>query len=280
MAVDVERLRKECLYEASLPIESVAADLLRIEDVVAAWRATRKRFLVSGAIAIAAGLIALAFYWPAGLMLVASGVFLLVRAQHWPGAMVAHVGRCALMRSVAHMLAQDTEPGAAATVRLAFRPKRELLSEEPLPNRKNGKQRLYKESWFSVETCLCDGTTFTQTIDDLVRQRSFRNPRGKYKTKTRTLSLLGMRLAYPQKVYGDATPLRERMQKEIQVPAASSVRGVEVTGRIVKVKTLVTEFGDLAQSSSMVALGAYRMLNLSRELEARKRTQPQAGGAS
>ena len=76
----------------------------------------------------------------------------------------------------------------------------------PAPSQ-NGKQRLYKASWFSLETSLHDGTTFTETIDDLIRQRSFTNPRGKSKSKTRTHSLLGMRFAYPQKVYGDASPL-------------------------------------------------------------------------
>jgi len=87
-----------------------------------------------------------------------------------------------------------------------------------------------------------------------------------------------MRFAYPQKVYGDVTPLGARMRKEIQVPSTASVRGLEITGRIVKVKALVTQSGDLAQTSSMLALGVYRMLNLARELEARKRAQPKTGG--
>jgi len=56
------------------------------------------------------------------------------------------------------------------------------------------------------------------------------------------------------------------------------VRGLEVTARIVKVKALVTQSSDLAPAGSMLALGVYRMLNLSRELQAHKRAQPKAGG--
>ena len=35
MAVDVNRLRKECVYEASTPIEAVADDLAQIETIAA-----------------------------------------------------------------------------------------------------------------------------------------------------------------------------------------------------------------------------------------------------
>jgi hypothetical protein len=86
-----------------------------------------------------------------------------------------------------------------------------------------------------------------------------------------------MRFAYPAEVYGDATPLAAKMQKEIRLPASASVRGVEVTDRAVKVKALVTKGEDLAQTNSMLALGVYRILNLAREMEARKRAQQKAG---
>jgi hypothetical protein len=71
------------------------------------------------------------------------------------------------------------------------------------------------------------------------------------------------------------------MEKEIQLPEGAAMRGLEVSGRSVKVKALVTKTADpayLAQASSMLALGVYRMLNLSREVEARKRAQAKKGG--
>lgn len=279
MAVDVNRLRKECVYEASAPLEALAEDLARIETLAAEWRATRRRLILAGVIAIAAGAVGMALYPPVGLVFIVVGIVLFVRTKSRPRAVANNVGRCEFVKSVAAMLVHDTGPKTPAAIRLAFDPKRDLLSECALPHRKNGKQKLYKASWFSLETSLHDGTTFTETIDDLIRQRSFTNPRGKSKSKTRTHSLLGMRFAYPQKVYGDASPLGARMRKEIRLPSTASVRGMEVTGRIVKVKALVTQTGDLAHTSSMLALGVYRMLNLSREIEARKRGQATKGGA-
>ena len=88
-----------------------------------------------------------------------------------------------------------------------------------------------------------------------------------------------MRFAYPAKAYGDLTPLGAKMQKEIRLPQSASLRGLEVNDRAVKVKALVTNSDDLAQTSSMLALGVYRMLNLSRKLAERKRAQAKRGGA-
>ena len=79
-----------------------------------------------------------------------------------------------------------------------------------------------------------------------------------------------MRFAYPAEVYGDLTPFSAKMQKEIQLPKSALVRGLEVNSKAVKVKALVTERGDLAQTSVTLALGVYRMLNLSRKLKARR----------
>jgi hypothetical protein len=89
-----------------------------------------------------------------------------------------------------------------------------------------------------------------------------------------------MRFDYPPEIYGDLTPLREKMEKEIQLPEGAAVRGLEVTGRTVKIKAILTQTqaSYLAQASTMVALGVYRMLNLSRQIEARKRAKAKPRG--
>lgn len=174
------------------------------------------------------------------------------------------------MKSVTGMLACDADAKAPAAIRLAFKPKQELLSDAVLPHHKRGKQKLYKLSWFSLEAVLHDGSTFSETIDDLVRQRSLVNSRGKSKTKTRTRSVVALRIDYPSKVYGDATPLAARMKDEIQLPPSALLRSLEVTDRAVKAKALVDKPENLAPASAMLALGVYRILNLSRKLSARK----------
>lgn len=279
MPLDVNRLRQERLYETRAPLETVPADLASIGSLAAGLRATRKRFQLAGAGTLLAGGIAMTASVAVGLALIALSICLFWRVKAYPKAIANNLPRCELVKSVTAMLSHDADAKAHAAIRLAFAPKQELLSESKLANRRNGKEKLYKASWFSVETSLHDSTIFTETIDDLVRQRSFTNPRGKSKTKTRTRSLVGMRFSYPSKIYGDLTPMAEKMQKEIQLPPSASVRALEVTGRVVKVKALVTESADLARTSSMLALGVYRMLNLAREVEARKRAQSKSGGA-
>jgi hypothetical protein len=279
MPLDVNRLRQERLYEARAPLDTLSADLASIENLAAGLRASRKRLQLAGAGMLLAGLIGLAVFFPVGIALFAVAVYLFFRVKAYPKAIANNARRCELGKSVTAMLAHDADARSPAAIRLAFDPQRELLAESQLARRRNGKEKLFKASWFSVETSLHDGTTFTATVDDLVRQRSFTNPRGKSKTKTRTRSLVGMRFAYPSKLYGDLTSLAEMMQKEIQLPPSASVRGLEVTGRVVKVKAVVTQSEELARATSMLALGVYRVMNLSREVEARKRAQQKSGGA-
>jgi hypothetical protein len=281
MPVDVNRLRTEGLYESREPVAGLAADLDMVQSLAAGWHDARKRLALYATFALFVGIIGLFAFLPVGIVFVLLGVWLLYRMKAYPKAVANHMERCTFGRSVAAMLWADADPKAPAAIRLAFRPKEETLSEGVLPNRKNGKQRLYKVSWFSVEAILHDGTTFSETVDDFVRERSFTNPRGKSKSKKRTQRLIAMRFDYPSEIYGDLTPFREKMEKEIQLPEGAAVRGLEISGRAVKVKALLTqtEGSYLAQASTMLALGVYRMLNLSRQIEARKRAQAKKGGA-
>jgi hypothetical protein len=281
MPVDVNRLRAEGSYESREPIGGLASDLDLVYSLADGWHSARKRLAQFATILLIVGVVALFTYMPAGIVLVALGIWFLYRMKNHPKAVASHMERCEFGKSMAAMLRSDADPKAPVATRLAFNPKQETMSEGPLPNRKNGKQRLYKVSWFSVEAILHDGTTFSETVDDFVRERSFTNPRGKSKSKKRTQRLIAMRFDYPSEIYGDLTPFREKMEKEIQLPEGAAVRGLEISGRAVKVKALLTqtEGSYLAQASTMLALGVYRMLNLSRQIEARKRAQAKKGGA-
>src|SRR5581483_10650811 len=201
MPVDQEQLRQTCVYESKAPIETTAAALDEIEGIAAGWHKTRSRLLFAGILTIACSLVGLALFPPVGIVMVALGVYLIYRRKYYPKGVANVLFRCEFTKALSAMLARDTDPQVAATVRLTFDPKRELLSEGVLPNRRNGKQQLYRASWFSVENRLLDGTSFTETIDDLVRERSFTNPRGKSKRKTRTRHLISMRFGYPGEVY-------------------------------------------------------------------------------
>jgi hypothetical protein len=266
MPVDSEQLRKTGVYESRAPIETTAAAMGEIEAIAARWHKTRSRLLWGGVFTLIGAVLMLILFAPVGILLIPAGIWLLFRRSRYPKGVANGLFRCEFSKALAGTLALDTHPKTAATMRLTFDPKRELLTEGVLTNRRNGKQRLYRASWFSVENRFLDGTSFTETIDDLVRERSFTNPRGKSKTKTRTRHMISMRFGYPGEVYGNLTPLAGQMQKEIQLPRSALVRGLEVNDRAVKLKALVTETADLAQTSAMLALGVYRILNLSRRM--------------
>jgi hypothetical protein len=278
MPVDVNRLYKEGLYESREPVGGLVADLDRIQSMASGWRKARRGLALWTTISWAVAVIAFVIFWPIGIVLGVLGGWLLYRMNRYPAAVANHLERCTFGKSMAVMLASDADPAAPVAMRLVFDDKAEAL---PIQNRKTGHESLSKMSWFSLEASLHDGTSFSETIDDIVYRRSYSNARGKSKTKTRRQNLIGMKFDYPQKTYGDLTPLREKMEKEIQLPAGTIVKALEISPKAIKVKAMVTQFGkgtDLAQASSMLALGVYRMLNLSREIEARKRTQAKRGG--
>ena len=272
MALDVVRLRKEGVYEARAPVAELSTDLTAIEHIAEEWHAARKRLFLGGTLAIAAGVAGMALFVPAGVLLIGGAVYCFYHAKQYPKGVANHTDRCRFLKALMGMLGADADDKKPVQLRVAFDPARELLSESGLLHRKNGKERLFKESWLSLEAALHDGTTVSETIDDLVRQRTFTNARGKSKSKTRTRSVIAMRFDYPAEVYGDATALSARMQKEMRLPESAALRGVEVTPRAVKVKAIVAdglEQALLAQTTSMLALGVYRTLNLSRELKKR-----------
>jgi hypothetical protein len=276
MPFDPEQLRKTCTYESQSPVDALSAELDEVERVAEKWRRARRRLLWWGIFVIMSGIAALFRYPLAGLVLIPLAVFIFVSMKRYPQGVANGLSRCESTKAIAAMLAHDTDPKQASKMRVAFDPPQEVLSETVLPNRRKGKQKVYKASWLSLETSFLDGTFFTGTIEDLVRQRSFVNPRGKSKTKTRTRQIVSMRFGYPNEIYGDVSTLAARMQKEFKLPSSASVRGVEVNDRAVKVKALVTEKADLARTSAMMALGVYRILNLSRRLQRRAKSK---GGA-
>ena len=79
--------------------------------------------------------------------------------------------------------------------------------------------RIYE--WIALEGRLLDGTAFSESITELVRKRSFTNPRGKHKTKTRSRYLLNLRFDYPADLYGNPCLIRQQPE-EIRVPASAS----------------------------------------------------------
>src|SRR5260370_392579 len=139
-----------------------------------------------------------------------------------------------------------------------------LVKEEPWADRKNGKQKFFQEDYLSIEGELLDGTVLSGNLTELTRKRSFTNPRGKSKTKTRNRYILALKFRYPNDLYKDARPAQQALHEEMRVPPSANVRGTRVDEKAITVKAMVKEEEQIAQTTAMSCLGAYLMLNLAR----------------
>src|SRR5579871_1319481 len=142
MPFDLDQLRKTCVYESRDPLAATVDALMQIESVAAGWHKVRLRLLLGGIGALVLSLVLFALYPPAGGLLFLIGIGLFYLRKRYPKGVANGMFRCEFSKAFADKLALDTAPKAAATMRLEFAPKQELLSESLLPHRKNGKQRL------------------------------------------------------------------------------------------------------------------------------------------
>ena len=137
---------------------------------------------------------------------------------------VKHRNRYELLKQLLRIIQNDAQARAPFSIRLLLKDAPELLSEADWPMRKKGNQKFFKESWLAIEGPLLDGTTLTEDITELSRKRTYKNPRGKYKTKTRSRYLIIVHFAYSKDRYGDARPgAAPALNEKVRVPPSASV---------------------------------------------------------
>jgi hypothetical protein len=279
MAIDAERLRRECIYSAKATAAQLASDFADIDRAVHGWRAGRSRLIKRGVLVAAGTLISFlagsVTDTPAlaalGFFLLAGAIALFVYGVRYGGGILKQSGRLEAAKALATMLGHDSHTSALISMQLVLKTRRQLLSEAPWPDRKKGKQKFFSDAWLEAEAELLDGSTICEHISDLIRERSYVNPRGKSKTKTRVRHLVAMRLIYPDKTYGDVRTSGMKLRNDFRVPQSARVRSVQISDHDVKVKALVDRSEDLPQTISMVALGVYRILNFARKAMVAKR---------
>ena len=274
MPIDVERFKTLPAYEAQSPLSAIVADMDALTAAAAKWRTYRKTMRwISGGLLVA-GIISFMADQPLfGVLGIAGSIAGFIYAYRYARAVLTHQHRIDAVRSISSILAADTNAKATVNVNLAFKEDRKLVHEEEWPVRRSGKQRFYTDSWLNVQAPLLDGTTLSENIVDLVRERSFKNPRGKSKTKTRIHHSVSMRFVYPPEVYGDVTKTGAVLKSPIRLPPSSRLKGLKVSDSDIKLKATVTQTGELIRSCSMLALGAYRMLNFGRKVTSRRSAQ-------
>ena len=280
MALDKKQLQTAGTYQAQGPLRSILEDIDEIGNFLEEIKNQRRKYRRFGGISMLGGLIlavlasilhlnAVGFL---AFLAFATGVGLYIYSFVYGRAMHTHHSRYELLKGLFEVLQRDADPRASFSVKLALKPQPALLREEPWPDRKNGKQKFFEEDYLSIEGELLDGTVVSENLTELTRKRSFTNPRGKSKTKTRSRYMLALKFRYPNDVYSDARPAYQALHEQIRVPSSATVRETRVDEKAITVKSMVQSEKDVAQTTAMTCLGAYRILNLARRVAA-------AGGA-
>jgi len=284
MAIDLKQLEQSGVYEAKAPVSSLLQDLVAIGQALDAAALARKKLSRIGWMGIlgAVSLFILAAVMSnaiVGLLAVVSlvvGIVFFVKSSRAGSKLMTGRKRHDLLEQMLKVFENDSGDTTPFAVRLGLKSAPELLREEPMLHKKNGKQQFYKENIASVDAELLDGTSISENVVELVRKRSYTNPRGKSKSKTRTGFRVTVKLDYPSETYGDAQPARQALKEEIKVPASARLRDFRFSEKAILVKTTVGEENEIAQTAAMACLGAYRILNLARRVAS---APPQGGQA-
>jgi hypothetical protein len=277
MPVDAHRLKASGVYQATLPLPQLAADLAQIEQFVNGWIVYRKRLNQLGLLLLPIGvvLLILGIVNDIGILIgLAIPMFFVAIGLFFYSALYARdcckrFHRVRLMRDLANIINDDANPKKPVTLDLAFKERKELLAEEPWPERKKGRQKFFKDRWAAFHAELLDETAFSQEIVDVIRERTYANPRGKTKRKRRNRHFVSTRLAYSPEIYGDVSRSPALLVEGIRVPPSARFRGCKITDRDIKLKAQLDRPEDLKDTCVMLALGGYRILNYARAVRGR-----------
>jgi len=279
MAIDVQRLRVECVYETAASLQSVLDDLQQIGSLLQSTAGRRSSLIRIGVILliasivviIAGAIISQGLVIGLGILMLIGSICLLIYGATYGRKLLKHRGRLELLKQRLAVIQQDARAQERFSVRLLLDSTPQVLSDEPWPVRKNGKQQFLKESWLTIEGPLLDGTVLSEDITELSRKRTFTNQNGKRKTKIRSRYLVTLRFVYPPGLYGDASRAQGALHEDVRVPPSATVRAVRVNEKAITLKALVRLENEVVQTAGMLSMGAYRMLNLARRVPAGQR---------
>lgn len=283
MPVDVAAVRASGAYAARLPLSQMSADLDQIERAIQSWLTHRKQMnryaflllplavllLILGAVTGFRVLIGLA------VPMFFAAVLLFIYSALYARNCCKRVHRLRLVRDLVAMVADDAGQDAPISVDFAFNERKVLLATAPWPARRKGEQKFFKDTWATFEAELLDGAAISQEIADLIRERTYVNPRGKGKRKRRDRHMVSTRIVYPAETYGDASKCPAKLIEGIRVPPLARLRGCKVSDRDIKLKAQVDRLDRVKDTCVMLALGGYRILNYARAVR-----RPAEGQAS
>ncbi len=267
MAIDERKLKEDFVFSGQGTASELTADL----DQVAALDEKIKqriRLIRWSALVVFVGMAILAVTaWPAFWALaVVLPVGILIYSAVAANRPVLQ-DRVSFLRLILRTLGQDTGQKGRLKVMMRLRSTREKLTEGVNPAKPSQKQKLFRDTWLTLDGRLSDGTSIHESCIDLIRQRLKKNARGTVKTKERRICLLRVQLDYNSETYGDATVIAGRLATPFLLPGGAAIKVSSFTPKALAMKAIVK--GDvtptnLLKVSEALLLGAYRILNLAR----------------
>ena len=267
MAIDQQKLNNEYVFTGRGTVAELVGEMDRVAILEKRLR-TRVR-LIRWLAAVVFLLLAGAAIFVGKFLLIlgglaAIGLFIYSRAV---ASRIIH-DRVEFLRLTLNMLSQDAGRKGRFQVLLQLHGKREKISEGPNPHG-IGRLNFFRDPWLSFSGRLSDGTAISASCADLIRQRVRKNPRGKTKTKERRACLVRVQLDYNSAWYGDAAIAARSIGKPFRLPFGAEMKAFTFpTGQALAMKTLVKDdpvAANLHAAGEAMMLGAYRILNLSRQ---------------
>jgi hypothetical protein len=266
MAIDQQKLANEYIFTGRGTVSELVGEMDRVALLEKKFKT--RVWLIRG--------LALAVFLLLAAAAIALGKFLLIVGglaaiglliySSMVGSRIIH-DRVELLRLMLRMLSQDSGRKGRFQVLLQLTGKREKVSEGPNPHG-SGKLIVLRDPWLTLDGRLSDGTSISASCADLIRQRVRKTPRGKTKTKERRACLLRVQLNYNSAWYGDAAVAAHSIEKPFRLPDGAEMKAFTSTAQALAMKTIVK--GDpvavnLHAAGEAMMLGAYRILNLSRQ---------------
>jgi hypothetical protein len=264
MPIDQKKLEAEFVFSGQGTPAELTADLGRIAVLDARIKGRIRMIrwsslvvfvaMAAMAVTVSSGFTALAIMLPIAIL-----IYSVFAAK---GSILQD--RVTFLRSILNTLSHDAGKRGRLKVMVHLKNTREKTAENP-------RQKLFRDTWLTLDGRLGDGTSIHESCIDLIRQRIKKNARGKTKTKERRVCLLRVQLDYDPTTYGDASIAAHKLASPFRLPTGAAMKSTRFTPKALAMKTIVK--GDvtppnLSRTSDALLLGAYRILNVSKQAAA------------
>jgi len=284
MAIDSKTFQKTLTYTATASTKQIFQDLEAIAKIDKEVEKNKSKFTAIFFISLIGAFI-LAFLTPTVpaltflvfgcLILMAVGIIFIVRYSR----LDIPNYRYELSRKVLFMLERDRKQDTDVNINLILSSstdKTKQTSTGSHPYRQGWNIKFFQNEWLNLEGKLLDNNRFQLTLTELYQVASGKNPRGKYKSKTKAKGgEILLKLVFSQRQYGAIKLLKQDAQEAIRLPEKVIFRSLNITDKAILLKVkfapeLMNNQAALYQAITMMLLSLYQILNLAKLLSKNK----------